>query len=41
MAASQPVGMPQAVTVVLTQDAIARSLDAVTNPKHRTSLPSA
>ena len=41
MAASQPVGMPQAVTVVLTQDAIARSLDAVTNPKRRTSLPSA
>ena len=41
MAASQPVGRPQTVTVVLSQDAVARSLDAVTDPKHRTSLPSA
>ncbi len=33
--------MPQTVTVVLSQDAVARSLDAVTDPKHRTSLPPA
>ena len=38
MAASQPVGMPQTVTVVLSQHEVARSLDAVTNPKHHSSL---